>query len=125
MVHLERTGFGFIVIDGKKYDEDIVICMNNVELRPKELSRKYRGLFGHTPLSREEIEYLVDSCGKPEAIIIGTGQYGDLPIMNDAMEYISNLGVELYVDRTPKILDIVNEMLDENKKIIAIIHLTC
>ncbi len=125
LVRLERTGFGFIVIDGKKYDEDIVICSNNVEPRPKELSRKYRGMFGHTPLSREEIEYLVDKCGKPEVIIIGTGQYGALPIMNDAMEYISSLNIKLYVDKTPKILNIVNGMLNENKKIIAVIHLTC
>ncbi len=126
---LTETGFGYIIVDGKKYNHDIVVYPDGeIKKRRKDLSKKYRRIYNHTPLSREELEYYLKEAGTPELIIIGSGQYGVLPLTREAEEYLRKLeskGVRVIIDKTPNILQLVNELLDQGKKMLAIIHVTC
>ncbi len=128
MVVIKSVKFGFINVDDKSFSEDIVICGDKVFERPKHLSRKYRSIYGHTPLSNEELEYIINSCSDFDTIIIGTGHYGELPIMDDARLLLYNLskkGKDIIIDRTPKVAGIVNDYLRQGRKVLALLHLTC
>ena len=126
---LEETGFGYIVVNGKRYSHDIVLYPDGkVRKRRKDLSKKYRNRYGHTPLSREELELYVEESGNIEYLVIGTGQYGVLPLTPDAKKYIGKLeekGVKIIIDKTPNILSIINRLEKEDKRVLAIIHTTC
>jgi hypothetical protein len=46
--------FGSIEVEGRQYDNDIVIEGGRVRKRKKKPSKPYRDEFGHTPLSADE-----------------------------------------------------------------------
>jgi hypothetical protein len=79
-----KTGFGWIETGGTRYDHDIVLHTDGtVSKRRKKLSKPYKGEYGHTPLSAEELAFLAKE--HPAVVYIGTGQYGDLPLTPDAL----------------------------------------
>ncbi len=53
-MQFEAFSFGSIRIDGVTYEHDVVIDRGDVRKRKKKPSRKFRGAYGHTPLSLEE-----------------------------------------------------------------------
>jgi hypothetical protein len=67
------TGFSFgsIRVDGVTYDHDLVIDRGKIRKRKKAASRKFRGAYGHTPLSAEE-----DIPWRCRRLVIGTGAEG-------------------------------------------------
>jgi hypothetical protein len=73
----ERLHFGSIVIDSATYSHDVLIDRGKVLKRKKQPSR-FRAQFGYTPVSIEE--KLPWKCKR---LIIGTGKYGSLPVMNE------------------------------------------
>jgi len=128
MVKISECSFGNIVINGTSYNEDILIVNDKVYTRIKELSKKYRKEYGHTPLSLDELKEYIDRYGKPRKIIIGTGHYGMMPITPDAMEYLESLkheNVEVIIDKTPNILNIIDRASSQNIPFMAIVHITC
>ena len=46
--------FGSIEVEGREYENDIVIEGGRVRERKKKPSKRYRDEFGHTPLSAHE-----------------------------------------------------------------------
>ena len=46
--------FGSIRVDGVTYDHDLIIDRGKISKRKKAASRKFRGAYGHTPLSAAE-----------------------------------------------------------------------
>jgi hypothetical protein len=53
-MRFEKFSFGSIRIDGVTYEHDVVIDRGDVRKRKKKPSKKFRGEFGHTPVSVEE-----------------------------------------------------------------------
>jgi len=121
---VEDTGFGYVVIDGVRYEHDVVLCGEKVLRRPKELSRKYRGLYGHTPLSAEEMRELLNLCPEARIVVIGTGQYGALPVPEEAIREAEKRGKRVIMLRTPEVSSKLSELSGEGK-ILAVIHVTC
>ena len=120
---LEKTGFGYVIIDGKKYDHDVVIHVDGrISKRKKELSKPFKKRL-HTPLAPPEIEELLHE--NPEVIVIGSGQFGALPIMDEVIKAIKSKGIELIVDVTPRVLEVINKLRAEGKRLAAILHVTC
>ncbi len=119
-----ETGFGYIVINGIKYEHDVIVTSDGkINKRRKDISKRYRNLYGHTPLSKEEVRLLLSY--KPKVIVIATGQYGALPIMEDALELLRSSNIEVIIDKTPKLLDKLNEVFKRGKRVVALIHVTC
>ena len=118
----ESTGFGYVVIDGKRYGHDVVLT-DEVCPRRKELSKSLRSRFGHTPLTGEEIlAYFRDY--RPEVIVVGTGQFGALPLVG-VDEAARELGAELIVKRTGEALKEYNRLVKEGKRVGVLLHVTC
>ncbi len=118
----EKTKFGFIIVDGKKYTHDIYLNLDGtITKRKKELSKPHSK--GHTVLGPEEIKYLLDQ--KPETLIIGKGQYGILPMPKESKKLLDESGIIVIKTKTPNALPMINELLKQKAKIVAILHLTC
>jgi len=50
---IDQFTFGSIRIDGVIYEHDVVIARGRVRKRKKKLSKPFRDVFGHTPVSIE------------------------------------------------------------------------
>ena len=121
-MRVEKTGFGYIVVDGMTYKHDVVLT-DKISARRKELSAGMRREFGHTPLTDKEIlEYFSDY--RPEVIVVGTGQFGALPLV-EVEEAAKELDAELVVERTPSAIDAYNKLKEEGKRVAAVFHVTC
>jgi hypothetical protein len=114
-MQVQELSFGTINIDGKEYAKDIVIHKGKIEKRKKKKSKNFRSQFGHTPLSNSE--NIPWDCKK---IIIGTGHYSALPVMEEVKKKAKKKGVELVLMSTPDAILKINEK-DTN----LILHLTC
>jgi len=114
-----KTRYGWVELDHIRYDHDVIIHKDRtVTKRSKKKSKKFKKVFGHTPLSDHELKFLKDE--KPEIVFIGTGQYGDLPITIDAHRVLAPY--DLVMRPTPEILDLFN---DEPRPSVAILHVSC
>ncbi len=113
------SGFGWVIIDGKKFENDVVVLMDgSVIKRDKKLSRDKKAKYGHTPLTRTELLPLLRV--KPDLIVIGTGQDGAMPITPKAQK-ILNENIS-FIGPTPEAL---NWMQKDGRKTVALLHVTC
>ena len=107
--------FGSITIDGEVYRKDVIIDNGRVKKRKKAESKKYRDIYGHTPLSGDE-----NIPWKCKRLVIGTGHSSALPVMKEIYRIAGKKGVKLIVLSTPEAIKNVNDA-DTN----LILHLTC
>lgn len=111
-------GFGALEIDGRRYDEDVVIERGEVRKRKKKPSRPYRDAYGHTPLSAAEA---IPWGGR--RLIVGTGAQGALPVMQDVVEEARRRGIELVTLPTAEACDLIRSC--PSKDVNAVLHVTC
>jgi len=118
-MRVEYPGFGTVVIDGERFDRDMIIEAGRSRPRKKGPSRARRGEFGHTPLTAaEDIPW---SSGR---LIIGTGYSGSLPIAAGVREEAVERGVELVTLPTADACELLRS-LDDDAEVAAILHVTC
>ena len=115
-MHFGKFSFGSLQIDGRTYEEDVVIERGEIRKRKKRPSKKFRDEFGHTPLSIEE-----KIPWKCQRLVIGTGAYGRLPVMNEVKVEAQRRHVELVVVPTNDAL----RLIESEPKANAILHVTC
>jgi hypothetical protein len=109
--------FGALDIDGITYEHDIVIDRGEIHKRKKKASKKFRDAFGHTPLSLEE--NIPWRCTR---LVVGTGAYGRLPVMDDVRREADERGVQLIVLPTAEAIKVLQK---GTRKINAVLHVTC
>jgi hypothetical protein len=115
-MQFESFAFGSIRIDGTTYEHDVVIDRGEVRKREKKPSKKFRGDFGHTPLSIEE--KIPWQCRR---LVIGTGT-GALPVMDQVQQEAQRRRIELVIVPTARAIQLLEqESADTN----AILHVTC
>jgi hypothetical protein len=110
--------FGAIEVEGREYENDIVIEGGRVRKRKKKPSKPYRHEFGHTPLSADE--ELPWDGGR---LIIGTGAYGALPVMPQVIEEARHRGVELTAIPTEDACRLIAGL--DAQEVHAVLHVTC
>ena len=116
-MRIKRFAFGTIDIDGTTYEHDVVIDRGEIHKRRKRASKKFRDAFGHTPWSLKE-----DIPWKCTRLIVGTGAYGRLPVMDDVKREAERRGVQLIMMPTAE----ATLALQKNpRKTNAILHVTC
>jgi hypothetical protein len=108
--------FGSLQIDGNTYDRDVVIDRGEIRKRRKAPSKQFRDDFGHTPLSVQE-----SVPWKCLRLVIGTGAYGKLPVMDEVRRAAERHKIELLVLPTDQAIEILN---GEPETTNAILHLT-
>jgi hypothetical protein len=109
--------FGTIKIDGVTYERDVVIDRGRIRKRKKKPSKKFREKFGHTPVSVEE-----PIPWKCRRLVIGTGRYGSLPVMDEVKQEARRRKVDLLILPTDEALEAVAQKSDRTN---AILHVTC
>jgi hypothetical protein len=109
--------FGVIDIDGVTYEYDLVVDRGEIHRRKKKASKKFRETFGHTPLSVQE-----NIPWKCTRLVIGTGAYGLLPVMNDVRREARDRRIELVVLPTAEAIKVLQK---HPKKTNAVLHVTC
>jgi hypothetical protein len=116
-MRISHFAFGVLEIDGVTYEHDIVIDRGEIQKRKKKASKKFRDAFGHTPLSVEE--NLPWRCTR---LVIGTGAYGRLPVMDDVKREADERGVKLLVLSTAEAIAVLRRGGRETN---AVLHVTC
>ncbi len=114
-----KSEFGWIKVNGVKYEKDIVLHFDGtVTKRKKKKSKDLKPIYGHTPLSERELDFL--SKEKPEVVYVGTGHEAALPITPEALLILKKY--ETVILPTNEIIEKIDH---ENRKIAALIHVTC
>lgn len=112
------VSFGLIEIDGECYDHDVVIDRGRISRRKKGPSKPFRNQFGHTPLSVHE----AIPWSRPR-LFVGTGTYGQLPIMDAVYDEARRRRVEVVAVPTPDACKMLADLYDDDAA--AILHVTC
>src|SRR5215831_11204532 len=109
--------FGSVRVDGVTYDHDLIIDRGKIRKRTKAASRKFRGAYGHTPLSVAE-----DIPWRCRRLVIGTGADGALPVMQEVRDEARRREVDLVVLPTTQAIGALTKAAADTN---AILHLTC
>jgi hypothetical protein len=116
-MRFDAFSFGSVQIDDTTYDYDIVIDRGEIRKRKKKPSKKFRDEYGHTPLSGEE-----EIPWKCRLLVVGTGAYGRLPVLNDVKVEAERRKIELVVLPTA---EAIKTLKKQPKDTNAILHVTC
>jgi hypothetical protein len=114
---LDNFSFGSLQIDGSTYEHDVVIDRGEIRKRKKAPSKQFRDKLGHTPLSIEE-----NIPWKCTRLVIGTGAYGSLPVMNEVKREAERRKVELLILPTREAIEVLKKDPEHTN---AILHVTC
>ena len=99
------------------YDHDLVIDRGKIRKRKKAASRRFRGGYGHTPLSAaEDIPW---RCRRP---VIGAGADGALPVLQQVREEGRRRTVDPVVLAAAQAISALAQTTEDTR---AILHLTC
>ncbi|MEE8168038.1 MAG: MTH938/NDUFAF3 family protein [Candidatus Hydrothermarchaeales archaeon] len=110
---IDAYDFGRIVIDGKRYNRDVLILADKVKA---DWWRKE----GHL-LQIDDLGELVKE--ELEVLVIGTGYSGCMQISPEVVDYFHSKSIELVVKNTKDACKIFDELQTDRKA--AAFHLTC
>lgn len=114
-MRIESYSFGRIVIDGEEYTSDVIVYPDRVRAG---WWRK-EGHYLHMEDLLEVLQFM------PEVLVIGTGASGAMRVPGDLIEELEGKGIMVIVERTKKACDVFNRLVDEGKRVVAALHLTC
>lgn len=112
-MHIDRYEFGKIIIDGRKYDRDVIITSSKV--------KEWWRVKGHE-VCVKDLDTIEDE--DLEVLIIGTGYFGIVKVLPEVEEWAKRRGIELTTLPTKEACNLYNEKSRE-KKVVAALHLTC
>jgi len=116
-VRFSGYSFGSVRVDGVTYDHDLIIDRGKIRKRKKAASRKFRGAYGHTPLSAAE-----DIPWRCRRLAADTGADGALPVMQQVRDEARRRKVDLVVLPTAEAIGALTKATADTN---AILHLTC
>jgi hypothetical protein len=114
-VEIEAYKFGYIRIDGAKYDRDVIIFPNRVS--PEWWREEGHGLSLND--LTEVLEY------EPDVLVIGTGAYGAMKVPETVVDELQTQGIEVHVAKTDEAVKTFNELIAAGRRAVAALHLTC
>jgi hypothetical protein len=115
----EATSFGSITIDGQTFEHDVLIRLDGrIQKRKKKLSKQLYGT-SHK-ISLAEAEHIYEEGA--QTLIIGTGQFDQIHLSEEAQAYFDKRGLKLVTQATPKAIKLWNEAQGEA---IGLFHVTC
>jgi hypothetical protein len=116
---IDQTTFGSITIEKEVFEHDVIIRQNGqVEKRKKKLSKAIYGT-SHV-LSLDEAKQVYEKGVK--RLIIGTGQYDNVRLSDEAADYFKRKECEVDLHPTPEAIRVWNEA---NGSTIGLFHVTC
>lgn len=115
-MHIDRCSFGSLVIDGRKYTDDLIIHPDG------RIDLPWRRQAGHR-LSKTDLTDLLNR--HPASIIAGTGMSGLMRPDKELQELLLREGVEFLAAPNPQAIKLFNERAARNRQVAACFHLTC
>ena len=110
---IDNAFFGSLLVDGRKYNNDLVISWNgDVKDRPSN----------HDFTSAEMESILISD---PDVVVVGTGHSGMLKVAHDVDVTARLKGVELVVKPTVQAVQEYNKFARLGKRVVAVLHSTC
>jgi hypothetical protein len=117
--HVDGTGFGWLTIEGERYEHDVLIRMGGkVKRRKKKLSKRVYGT-SHT-ISLDEARHVFEEGAT--RLIVGSGQYGQVHLSREAEDYFHEHGCSVQLLPTPEALEVWNQARGD---VIGLFHVTC
>jgi len=113
-MRITHYSFGRITIDGITYTSDAIIF-------PGMVDSSWWRKEGHY-LQVVDLTDIVDA--RPSVLIIGTGYHGAMKVPKETIEFIKARGIEVFVERTTRAVELYNEK-SQRVFTIAALHLTC
>ncbi|MEM3023163.1 MAG: MTH938/NDUFAF3 family protein [Candidatus Bathyarchaeia archaeon] len=113
-MRIESYEFGKIVIDGKAYYRDVLIT-------PRGVKGDWWRRASHELWAEDLRGFLEDDI---EVAVVGTGRYGFMRVLPDALQLLRDVSSELIIERTPEACKAYNEF-SKAKRTFAALHLTC
>lgn len=114
-MRIEKYEFGEIVIKGKRYIKDLIIF-------PEKIKENWWRKEGHR-VRMEDLEEIIKY--NPQFLIIGTGYSGMMEVPGALIEKIEKMGIKVIVKPTKEAVQLFNEYIEKNKKVVCALHLTC
>ena len=111
---INSYSFGEIVIDGKRYTNDVILCQ---EIVYPHWWRKS----GHA-LCQEDLNTVFNF--NPTILIIGTGHMGVMQVSAACRAELEKQGIIVHIEKTRRACTLFNKLLPQ-KKVAAALHLTC
>jgi len=116
---IDKTKFGSITVAGTAFDHDIIIRLDGqVKKRKKKLSKAIYGT-SHT-ISLAEAEHVYEQGA--ERLIIGTGQYDNVRLSDEAEKFFAQKNCQVDLQSTPQALETWNQA---EGAVIGLFHVTC
>ena len=116
---INQTTFGSITIEGTVFNHDVLIQQDGqIKKRKKKLSKALYGT-SHI-LSLDEAKYVYEKG--TERLIIGTGQYDNVRLSEEATDYFQQKHCHVDLHPTPTAIQTWNEA---DGATIGLFHVTC
>lgn len=112
---IEAYDFGLIKIDGQTFAKDVFISLSG---EVKDWQRQQSHLFQKIDVE----DFLEENL---EIVVFGTGKSGIAKASDELQAFIQGKGIELIIFPTDQAVQEYNERKQEDKKVVAFLHLTC
>ncbi len=112
---IQEYRFGRLTVDGEAHTKDVIIL-------PQSARANWWRRSGHEVCVDDLEEVLAAS---PEVVVVGTGAYGAVKVLDEARRALDEAGAELIAERTGAACETFNRLQAEGKRVVAALHLTC
>jgi putative phosphoribosyl transferase len=113
--HIDDYSFGHITVDGRQFEKDLIIL-------GEDIKDNWWRKDGHS-LAIEDLSDVIQY--KPDILIVGTGQSGQMKIDQQTKDALQKQGIELIACETAKAVERFNKELQKQTKVAGAFHLTC
>jgi hypothetical protein len=115
-MHIDKYAFGHIRVDGRDYSRDVILLGGEVK------GPWWREAGGHVYAKQDLAEVL---AAAPEVVVLGTGYFGRVKVLDETLEALAESGSEIVVERTGGAVEAYNRFVAEGRDVAAALHLTC
>ena len=112
---IEHYSFGNMVINGNRYDSDLILFENTVK------DNWWRNA-GHE-LCVADIKEAIEEFN-PTVVVVGNGKFGLMKILKETESFLQACHVRLIAHKTDQAFKNYNELID-TEKVLGLFHLTC
>ena len=113
-MHIDKYNFGHIVIDGKSYNQDLLIWPGNLKA---DWWRRQSHL-----LQLDDLSEILDA--NLEVLVVGKGDSGRMEVDRELASFLKDRGIELVAVPTKEACRIINSLAGK-RRLAAALHLTC
>ncbi|MCG3220103.1 MAG: Mth938-like domain-containing protein [Candidatus Heimdallarchaeota archaeon] len=112
---VESFRFGKIVINGQKYNKDLIVF-------PNEVKTNWWRKDGHS-LCLEDLTTLDEI--KTDFLVVGIGSAGVMKVPSEVIQSLNQKEIDVIVLKTPEAVEEYNRLANEGKQVAGAFHLTC